>query len=127
MKGIHLVSITFPDSLPINYTTLKLATYLEVAKESTTYNHQDSGIQNTGIRLVLLYHGSMVDESDPSIFEKITNSLSMLYTTLRLGLPRRGIRNYKISSPVYWHSIHRNYFNLLGPWLKDKWKGSLYF
>jgi hypothetical protein len=31
VKGIHLLFITFPDSFPINYTTLMLATYLEEA------------------------------------------------------------------------------------------------
>jgi hypothetical protein len=29
IKGIHLFYITFPESLPMNYTTLKLATDLE--------------------------------------------------------------------------------------------------
>jgi hypothetical protein len=29
--------------------------------------HQDGDIPNTGIRLILLDHGSMVDERDPSI------------------------------------------------------------
>jgi hypothetical protein len=90
---------TFPDSLPINYTTLQLATYLEVARESTTYNHQDGGIPNKGTGLVLLDHGSMVDQSDHSFLINFLESLPMIYTTLRLGLPRRGIRKYKISSP----------------------------
>jgi hypothetical protein len=68
MKGIHLFFINFPDSLPIKYTTSNLATYLEVALRSTKYHHQDGGIPNTGIRLVLLDNGSMVDERDPSIY-----------------------------------------------------------
>jgi hypothetical protein len=62
------IFITFPANLPINYTTSNLATYLEVALGSSKYHHQDSGIPNTGIRLVLLDHGSMVDERDPSIY-----------------------------------------------------------
>jgi hypothetical protein len=62
------IFITFLASLPINYTTSNLATYLEVALGSSKYHHQDGGIPNTGIRLVLLDHGSMVDERDPSIY-----------------------------------------------------------
>jgi hypothetical protein len=57
MKGIHLFYVKFPDSLPINYTTFKLATYLEVAFENTNYHHQDGGIPNIEIALVLLDHG----------------------------------------------------------------------
>jgi hypothetical protein len=67
MKGIHLFFITFPASSPINYTTSNLATYLEVALGSSNYHHQDGGIPNTGIRLVLLHNGSMVNERDPYI------------------------------------------------------------
>jgi hypothetical protein len=72
MKGIHIIFITFLDSLPINCTTLKLATYLRVALGSTQYHHQDGGIPNTGIRLILLDHGSMVDERDPPIFYNLS-------------------------------------------------------
>jgi hypothetical protein len=57
-----------PNSFPMNYTTPNLATYLEVVLGSTKYHHQDGDIPNTGSRLVLLDHGSMVDERDPSIF-----------------------------------------------------------
>jgi hypothetical protein len=60
--------MNFPYSLPINYTTLKLATYLEVAIGSTQYHHQDDGIPNTGIKLILLDHGSMAVERDTSTF-----------------------------------------------------------
>jgi hypothetical protein len=52
----------------MNYTTSNLATYLEVVLGSSKCHHQDGDITNTGIRLVLLDHGSMVDERDPSIF-----------------------------------------------------------
>jgi hypothetical protein len=60
--------ITFPASLPINYTTSNLDIYLEVVLGSSKYNHQDGDIPNPGTRLVLLDRGSMVDERDPSIF-----------------------------------------------------------
>jgi hypothetical protein len=66
------IFISFPASLPIKYTTSNLDTYLEVALESSKYHHQDGGILNTGIRLVLLDHGSMVDERDPSIFYNLS-------------------------------------------------------
>jgi hypothetical protein len=61
MKGTHLFFITFPASLPMNYTTLNLATYLEVALRSSKCHHQDGGIRNTVIRLVLLDHGSWIN------------------------------------------------------------------
>jgi hypothetical protein len=48
-----------------------LATFPEVASGSSTYDHQDGGIPNTGIGLVLLDHGSMKNERDPSIFNKL--------------------------------------------------------
>jgi hypothetical protein len=56
MKGIHLFCIAFPVCFPINYTTSNLATYQEVVLGSSKYHHQDGGITNTGIRLVLLDH-----------------------------------------------------------------------
>jgi hypothetical protein len=52
----------------MNYTTSILATYLEVLLGHIKYHHQDGYIPNAGITLVLLDHGSMVDERDPSIF-----------------------------------------------------------
>jgi hypothetical protein len=71
VEGNHLFFLLFPDSLPMNYTTSNLATYLEVVLGSTQYHHQDGNIPNTGIRLVLLDHGSMVYERDPSIFKDL--------------------------------------------------------
>jgi hypothetical protein len=70
-----------------------------VALGSTTYHHQDGGIPNTGIRLILLDHGSMAYERDPSIFINFPDILPINYTTLRLELPRRGIGKHKISTP----------------------------
>jgi hypothetical protein len=99
MKGIHLLFINFPDSLRINYTTLKLATYLEVALGITQYHHQDGGIPNTGITLILLDYGSRTDGRDPYFFINFLDSLPINYTTLRFGLPIRGIMKHKISTP----------------------------
>jgi hypothetical protein len=76
---------------------------------------------------LLLYHGSMVDERDPSICILFQDSLTMNYTTSRLGLPIRGIRNYKISSPGQWHWERAIHVDPIVSWLMDKWKGSIYF
>jgi hypothetical protein len=57
MKGINPFFITFKENFPMNYTTLKLATDLEDAKENTKHHRHDSGIPNTGLLLVLLDHG----------------------------------------------------------------------
>jgi hypothetical protein len=59
-------------------------------------------------------------------FKTFPVCLPMNYTTSRMGLPIRGIRNYKISSPGEWHSIHINYVNPLVSWLYEIWKGSIY-
>jgi hypothetical protein len=83
----------------MNYTTSNLATYLEVVLGRKTYHHQDGDIPNTGIRLVLLDHGSMVNKGIHLVFKTVPVCLPMNYTTSRLGLHIRGIRNYKISSP----------------------------
>ena len=72
MEGIHLLFIIFSDNLPMKYTTSNLATYVEVVLGSSKYHRQDCDIPNTGIRLVLLDHGSMVDERDPYIFSNLS-------------------------------------------------------
>jgi hypothetical protein len=56
----------------MNYTTSNLATYLEVVLGREKYHHQDGDISNTGIKLVLLDHGSMLDGRDPSIFKHLS-------------------------------------------------------
>jgi hypothetical protein len=77
MQGIHLFCLIFPDGLPLTYTTLKVATYLEVAFENTRkYHHQGGGIPNIGIMLVLLYYGSRTDERDPSILNKLSGQFA---------------------------------------------------
>jgi hypothetical protein len=63
----------------MNYTTSRFATYLEVVLGCTKYHHQDGDIPNTGIRLVLMDHGSMLDERDTSIFILFQDSLNMNY------------------------------------------------
>jgi hypothetical protein len=68
MKGMHLFFIIFLERLPINYTTLKLATYLEDALGNKKYHHLGSGIPNTRLISILFDHGSMTNETDPSIF-----------------------------------------------------------
>jgi hypothetical protein len=70
--------------LPIYYTTLKLATYLEEALGNTKYHHQDSVIPNTGFMLVFLEHGSRTNGRDPSIFMIFLEIVSLNYTTLKL-------------------------------------------
>jgi hypothetical protein len=58
---------------------LSWAIYQEVVLGSSKYYHQDGGIPNTGIRLVLLDHGSMLDERDPYILSgQLTHELHYL-------------------------------------------------
>jgi hypothetical protein len=84
-KGIHIFFIIFMESLPMNYLTLKLATYLEEALGNKKYHHLVSGIPNTRLMLVLFYHGSRTKERDPSVFIVFPTSLPMMYTTLKLA------------------------------------------
>jgi hypothetical protein len=87
--------ITFPESLPIKYTTLKLATYLEDILGNKKYYHQDSGIPNTGFMLVLLDHSSRKNERDPSILIIFPESLPINYTTLKLASYLEDALGYK--------------------------------
>jgi hypothetical protein len=86
--------ITFPASLPINYTTSNLATYQEVVLGSSTYHHHNGGIPNAGIRLVLLDHGSMVDERDPSIFHNLFCQFAHELHYFKFGITQK--RHYEI-------------------------------
>jgi hypothetical protein len=85
MKGIHLLLIIFPESLPINYTSLKLATYLEEALGIAKYNHHESGIPNTRFMSVLLDHGSRTNERDPSNFYNLSSEFPINFTTFKLA------------------------------------------
>jgi hypothetical protein len=85
MKGIHPFFIIFPESLPINYTTLQLATYPEEALGNTNYHHLGSGITPTRFMSVLLDHCSRKNERDPSISFIFPESLPINYTTFKLA------------------------------------------
>jgi hypothetical protein len=93
MKGIHLFFIIFLESLPINYTTLKLASNLEEALVNNKYHHLGSGIPSTRFMSVLLDHGSRKNERDPSIFKIFLESLPINHTTLKLA-------TYKYHHPI---------------------------
>jgi hypothetical protein len=83
------IFITFPASLPINDTTSNLATYLEVELGSTKYHHQDGGIPNTVTRFLLLNHGSMVDERDPSILYKLPGLFAHELHYFKVGITQK--------------------------------------
>jgi hypothetical protein len=89
MKVNHLFFITFPASLPIHYTTSNSATFPEVAFGSSKYHHQDGGIPNTGIRLVLLDHGSMVNERDPSILYTLSWQFDLELHYFKVGITQK--------------------------------------
>jgi hypothetical protein len=80
------ICILFQDSLTMNYTTSNLATYLEVVLGRTKYHHQDGDIPNTGSRLVLLDHGSMVEERDPSICYTISRQFDHELHYFKVGI-----------------------------------------
>jgi hypothetical protein len=83
-KGIHLFFITFPESLPINNITLKLATYLEEALGNKKYHHLCSGISNTGLISVLIDHGSRTNKGIHLFFITFLDDLPINDTTLKL-------------------------------------------
>jgi hypothetical protein len=121
MKGIHLSFIIIPESSAINYTSLELATYLEEAFVNTKYHHHDHGIPRTRLMSVLLDHGSRTNKRDPSIFYNISREFGHKLHYFRVGhLPRRGIRNHKVSSPRPWHSSHKIHVSPIGSLIKDK-------
>jgi hypothetical protein len=70
----------------MNYTTLKLSTYLEVALGKTKYHHQDRGITNMGSTLILLDHGSMTDERDLSTFYKLSGQFAHKLHYFEVGI-----------------------------------------
>jgi hypothetical protein len=85
MKGFHPFFIIFPESLPINYTTLKLAIYLLEALGNKKYHHMGSGITNKRFMSVLLDHCPRTNERDPSVFIIFSERLPINYTTLQLA------------------------------------------
>jgi hypothetical protein len=100
MKGIHLCFIIFPESLPINYTTLKLPTDLEEILGNTKKHHLGSGIPNTGLMLVLLDHGSRTNKRDPYICYTLSREFAHKLHYFEVGhLPGSYIRKQEESSP----------------------------
>jgi hypothetical protein len=73
----------------------------------------------------IMAHGQM--EGIDLFFILFQDSLTMNYTTSRLGLPIRGIRNYKISSPRWWYCERTIHVAPIVSWLNGRWKGSIYF
>jgi hypothetical protein len=57
-----------------------------VALGSTTYHHQDGGIPSIVIGLILLNHGSMVDERDQYIFNKIAGKFANDLHYFKVGI-----------------------------------------
>jgi hypothetical protein len=57
-----------------------------VALGITTYHDQDGGIPNTGMRLIILDHGSLVDEIDTSIFYKLPGQFAHELHYFKVGI-----------------------------------------
>jgi hypothetical protein len=57
-----------------------------VALGNTKYHHQDGGIPNIGITLVLLEHGSRTDERDPSILYKLSGKFAHKLHYFKVGI-----------------------------------------
>jgi hypothetical protein len=68
---------------------LNLATYLEVVLGRTKYHHQDGDISNKVIGLILLDHGSMVDERDPSIFNTLSKQFDHELHYFKVGITHK--------------------------------------
>jgi hypothetical protein len=79
------IFIPFPESLPINYTTLKLATYLEEALGNKKNHHLGSGIPNKGLMLVLVDHGSSINERDPNIHFNLSKEFAHKLHYFKVG------------------------------------------
>jgi hypothetical protein len=89
MDRILIFFILFLNSFTMNYTTSNLATYLEVVLGRTKYHHQDGDTRNTGIMLVLLDHGWIVDERDPSIFYTLSRQFDHEYHYFKVGITHK--------------------------------------
>jgi hypothetical protein len=109
------IFIIFTECLPINYTTLKLATYLQEALGITAYHHQNHSIPNTRFMSDLLDHGSSTNERNPSIVYSLYGVFAHKLHYFKVGhLPRRCIRNHRISSPTQGLSKHNIHASPLG-------------
>jgi hypothetical protein len=89
MEGIHLFFILFLNSLTINHTTSRLASYLEVILGRTKYHHQDGDIANIQFMWLLLDHGWMVDERDTSIFYTISEQFDHELHYFKIGMTNK--------------------------------------
>jgi hypothetical protein len=111
MEGIHLFCITFPGSLPMNYTTFELGHLPRggMRKKRIPTPAQWHCKQNKTFLWLPLNNWSMTDERDPSILYNLSGQLTHELHYFKLGhLPRSGIMKLKISSPIWWHSKHSN-------------------
>jgi hypothetical protein len=128
MQGIHPFFIAFPKLLPINNTTLKLATYLEEALGITKYDNLGSGIPYTIFMSVLLDHCSRKNNRDPSICYNLSREFAHKLHYFQVGhLPIRGIRKQEVPSPVQRHYIHKIHVISIVLLLNEELKGFIYF
>jgi hypothetical protein len=96
MKGIHTIFLILLECLPIDYTTLELATYLEEVLGNMKYHHQDRGIPNTRFMSALLDHSSRTNRRDPSIFNNLTGEFAHKLHYFKVGhQPRSSIRKHE--------------------------------
>jgi hypothetical protein len=65
---------------------LSFSASLEVALRTTKYHHQEGGIPNTGITSILLDHGSLTDERDTSIFNKLYGQFAHKLHYFKVGI-----------------------------------------
>jgi hypothetical protein len=84
-------------------------------------------IPNAYITWLLLDHGSVKYERDPSTYHTLVRHFANKLHYSKSGPPRSSIRKHKISTPRYWKSKHAYYVVPLESWLHDKCEGSIYF
>jgi hypothetical protein len=101
--------------------------YVEETLEITKYHHQDSGIPSTRLMPVLLNHGSITNERDPSIFHNLSGEFAHKLHYFKVGyISRRDIRKQYVSSHGQWHYKHLIHVSPIGSLLSDKLKGSIF-
>jgi hypothetical protein len=106
IKGIHLFYTIFLESLPINYTTLKLTTNLEEALGNNKYHNLGSGITSTSFILVLLDHCSRTNIRDSSIFYNLSGEFAHKLHYFKVDyLPRRPLGKVTLNVQIL-ESLH---------------------